>query len=120
MQRVWRSPLLAAGVVLLFLGLGNWLVSWNKVAEYSHRVRSDSAPREEHAVADFPALNQGTSATLLEHLNSGNRDYSAAQAKLDFYRVVESGGRLLAVSGLLLITLALLRSWRWRGGAAEP
>jgi hypothetical protein len=35
-------------------------------------------------------------------------------AKRDFYTVVQSGGRLIAVVGLLMIGVGLLQRWRER------
>ena len=119
MNRAWRNPALPAGVVLLVLGLGNWAVSCSRIAEYEPRANTvPSSPRVE-SLADFSELTPRTNTTLLKRLKRDMADYTVAGAKLDFYRVVQSGGRLLSALGLVLITAALAHSWRKRGRAAR-
>ncbi len=103
----WNSTLLS-GVVLVSLGLGNWFVSRDKVAEYSHRAAAGNSIRT-GTLAEFENLTPRTNAALIERMHKGPNDYSLADAKLDFYRVVESGGRIFTVIGLLLIGTAILR-----------
>ena len=120
MVRWGRDPLLICGVVLFFLGVGNWILGQSKMKEYTERARgSNSGPGVER-FGDFPELTARTNAALLERLQS---EYSHAAAKLDFYRVVESGGRAVSLGGLLLIVAALGRSlWhhRTRGDGIAP
>jgi hypothetical protein len=103
----WNSTLLS-GLVLVGLGLGNWLVSRDKVAEYSHRAAAGNSIRT-GTLAEFENLTPRTNAALIERLHRGPNDYNLADAKLDFYRVVESGGSIFTVTGLLMIAVALVR-----------
>lgn len=103
----WNSTLLS-GTLLVGLGLGNWFVSRNKVAEYSHRAAAGNSIRM-GTLAEFENLTPRTDAALIERMHRGPNDYSLADAKLDFYRVVDSGGRIFTVIGLLLIAAALFR-----------
>ena len=111
MDGQWRNPALAVGFVLLVLGVGNWLVSASKIAEYTPRASVSSDEDSVVSLEEFPELSARTNRPLLQRLDRGDADYSVADAKLDFYRVVESGGRLLSVAGMLLLTGALARGW---------
>lgn len=122
MDRWWRNPALGVGFVLLVLGVGNWLVSSSKIAEYAPRARAAANDESVASLEDFPQLSPRTNRTLLKRLDRGDVDYTLADAKLDFYRVVESGGRLLSLGGMLLITGALVHLWRrgsWRSTAGD-
>ena len=115
MDRAWRNPALPIGVVLLVLGLGNWVVSCNRIAEYEPRASTVARETSVQSLADYSELTPRTNATLLKRMNRGMAEYTVAGAKLDIYRVVQSGGRLLATVGLLLITSARAYTWRKRG-----
>lgn len=110
MAPLWRSPLLAAGIVLLVLGLGNWLVSRNKIAEYSHRIDPDGGVARMGNLAEYPRLTPQTNATLLARLHRGLGDYTFNTAKLDLYQVISGGGLVLSLVGLLLIGFTSVRT----------
>lgn len=112
MQGFWRHPALPIGTVLLLLGLGNWVVSRSKVLEYERRARLPELMEPASSLEGFTRLTPRTNATLLERLHHRLGDYGVADAKRDFYTVVQSGGRLIAVVGLLLIGVGLLQHWR--------
>ena len=112
MQSLWRQPVLTVGIVLLIVGMGNWLVSRNKILEYTERRQASNAIGQIGSLKEFPELTPRTNATLLKRLHRGLGDATLAEAKLDFYTVVHSGGRLFSALGLLLISLALLQRWR--------
>ena len=116
MAPLWRNPFLAVGVVLFVLGLGNWLVSRNKIIEYSRRTDADTSVQRVGSLDEYPHLTADTNATLLERLHRGFADYTFSSAKLDFYQVVNSGGRFLSLVGMLLIGLTVVRSWLERRG----
>ncbi len=107
-----RHSALPVGVVLFVLGVGNWIISGSKILEYTDRAESGEALEGMESPSDFPALTPRTNATLLARLHRGLGEYSLVDAKLDFYRLVQSGGRLIAVIGLFLIGIALLQRWR--------
>ncbi len=114
MQGFWRHPALPIGILLLVLGLGNWMGSRSKVLEYERRARAPELVERTGSVEGFKRLTPRTSATVLERLHHRLGDYGVADAKRDFYTVVSSGGRLIAVIGLLLIGIGLLQRWRER------
>lgn len=120
MVSVWRNPLLACGLGLLCLGAGNWWVGWSKMEEYSQRITDAETEPEAAPLVEFPELTPGTDATLLARLRRGLDTYTVSDAKLDFYRVVDSGGRLLAVAGLLLMCVALTHHHFFKRAERSP
>lgn len=114
MDGFWRHPALPIGVVLVVLGLGNWVASRDKIAEYEHRVREPDPSEGPSSLEGFTHLTPRTNATLLERLHPHFGDYGVAEARRDFYTVVQSGGRFIVVTGLLLIGIGLLQRWRDR------
>jgi hypothetical protein len=118
MGHLWRTPLLPTGIALFVLGVGNWVLSHNKIVEYTERARPSNSEVPPASFHEFAELTAQTNAMLLEPLHRGIADYSDAEAKLDFYRVVSSGGRTLALLGLLLAVLAVL--WARARRAAGP
>jgi hypothetical protein len=115
MASLWRNPWLAIGAVLVILGAGNWLVSRNKIAEYTPRAAAAEGLIEPAPPLDeFPYLAERTHRTLLLPLREGVVDENPASAKLDFYRVVRDGGLVLLLLGWFLIAVALLQTRRAR------
>jgi hypothetical protein len=114
MHGFWRYPALPVGIVLLVLGLGNWVASHGKIAEYERRMHEPDPIEGPIALDGFTHLTPRTNATLLERLLPHFGTYGVAAARRDFYVVVQSGGRLIAVIGLLLIGVGLLQRWRER------
>ena len=108
---VWRSPVVPIGLVLLLLGAGNWYTGWRKIVEYQSLLERGVAPAAVQEFADFSALTARTNAMLLAPLQNVSRDYTFTHARLDFYQVVRSGGRVLMLAGLLLIATGLGRTW---------
>jgi hypothetical protein len=111
---VLRHPLLPVGVLLVLLGFGNWYTGRDKTSEYEHLLASGSLPPPVENVEDFHELNERTSATLLSRLQRGSDEHTFVNAKLDFYKVVRSGGRLFMLCGLFCAAAALIRTWYWR------
>lgn len=86
----YRNLPLVVGLVLMLLGLGNWLTGEIRTEE--HRAS---------ALAER-ANGAGPSAEEIE----------IARVRMDFYHVVASGGRLLAAGGFLLAAIGLARHLR--------
>ena len=112
MQGFWRHPAFPIGIVLVMLGLGNWLVSRDKVVDYARRASAPAPLARPDALSDYKRLTPRTNATLLERLHRGLGDYGFADAKRDFYTVMQSGGRFIAAAGFLLIGWGLVGRWR--------
>lgn len=123
MVRLWRTPILPVGIALFVLGIGNWILSSNRLIEYTQRSRPSNSSIPASDLTDFPELTPRTNAMLVERLHRGVADYSDVDAKLDFYRVVKRGGGTLVVIGLLLVGLAPIHARRLahaRGGGQHP
>lgn len=86
----WRNTLFVVGLTLIALGIGNWVTGAQRLGEQEALLaRLGSDPGE------LEAREQAL----------------VARSRLDFYHVVESGGRLLVATGLLVSTAGALR-WR--------
>lgn len=109
---LYRSHLFVAGIALITLGLGNYLAADSKVDHYQELIAT-IAPQ----VQTVPSLL----------LREGGRPFPTeawerweiARAKLDFYHIVLSGGRLMTSIGLVCTVLALIRLRRQRVRAAH-
>jgi hypothetical protein len=111
---LFKRPLLVAGALLLVLGAGNWIVSRNKLIEYNQRAASSRLAEPAAPLDGQPNLTAAQNAALLERLHPRTGAYSFVQAKLDFYRIVNAGGRVFVLLGLLLAGASVLRSRRER------
>lgn len=120
MQWFWRYPSLPVGLVLIVLGLGNWSVSQPKVAEYTRRASAPDPIDTRASFEDFARLTARTNAGVLEALHRGTGDYGDAEAKRDLYTVLDSGGRFIALVGVLLAGIGLIQHWRRLGVRGRP
>lgn len=99
-DRWYKSTLLVTGLVLLVLGIGNWVTGTVRLREHEAIVRAPSPTP--HVVARPHAGVAGSSQEEIE----------IARGRMDFYHVVASGGRLMTLVGFVLVTFALARRLR--------
>jgi hypothetical protein len=111
---LWRNPFFPVGLFLVVLGLGNWYAGRDKCVEYEQLLAAGKLPAPAQHFTEFPELNAHTTATLLRPLQRGNDAQMLAGTKLDFYRVVQGGGRMLVLVGLFLAAAGLIHSYRQR------
>lgn len=109
-----RNPLVPVGVLLMIIGFGNWYTGIDKGAEYERLLAAGNPPTTIDDYEDFDHLTARTTATLLDPLQRGSDEYTLANAKLDFYKVVQSGGRMLMLVGLFCGAAGVIRSWHRR------
>ncbi len=101
-QLLSRNYLFITGAVLVVLGIGNAITALSKVHEYQ-AVLTATAPQVQAATAFMFRGEQ-------RYFPSEARErWEIAQAKLDFYHVVLSSGRLMLGLGLLCSAIALIR-----------
>ena len=106
-----RSPLLPVGLLLVIIGFGTWYTGQDTGAEYEQLLAAGNLPAPVEQFEDFRELDARTTATLLTALQRGADEYTIVNAKLDFYKVVQSGGRLLILLGLFCAAAGMIRSW---------
>ena len=97
-QRSWYNNLpLVAGLVLVLLGLGNWVTGTLRTSVYEAKL--------ENAVS---APSRG--GVSGERLSA--EEVEIARVRMDFYHVVASGGRFMTAAGFLLATFGIARALR--------
>lgn len=98
-----RHPVFAVGIVLLVLGVGNWMVARSRLAEYVDVQDGHEPVATLGNFEEFNELDARTNAELLRPLHRGVYDRVLTDTKIDFYKVVRSGGALFAFAGLGMI-----------------
>lgn len=106
-----RIALIPAGIVFLLLGIGNWITGQTKVTEHEQLLEAQTAPARMQQFEEFTQLSARTNASLLRPLQARSDEQAAILQKLDFYRVVASGGRLVTLLGIFTLLVALLVTW---------
>ena len=108
----YSSTTMVAGLVCLVLGIGNWTVGSVESSKYQALLRKTSRTGLEETYRSFQELDRQKNAEALKRINNDRQKYNAARAKLNFFFVVLSGGKLLFVIGALLAlsaTVSLIR-----------
>lgn len=101
-QSLARNYLFIAGLVLIVLGVGNAVAALTKVHEY-RAVLTATTPQVEAATAlVFRGAQRYVPSEARER-------WEIAQAKLDFYHVVLTSGRLMFGLGIACTALGLIR-----------
>jgi hypothetical protein len=95
---------LVAGVVLLVLGLGNWIMGLDKTGQYGRRM--ERAVEIGGPTARLPF--NGT-ASILDEYTYSREFYADSLAKYEYYRVVRNGGAMLMLIGVGLMVGAAIR-----------
>jgi hypothetical protein len=106
-----RSALLPIGLLLVVIGLGNWYTGLTQGAQHEELLATGKLPAPVASFDDFPELNAHTTATLLKPLQRGSDQHTLVSAKLDFYKVVQSGGHILVLLGLFCSAAGVVRTW---------
>jgi hypothetical protein len=110
-MKLLRAPLVIVGLLLTAIGFGNVYTGRTKTAEYEQLLSTHTVESEPERRPQATKLEPHLRTTLLKSL-SGRRDvFSVARAKLDFYRVVYSGGRLLMLLGTFCAIAGIIHFW---------
>ena len=96
--------MLIGGLVLVVLGLGNWVMAASKVDQYQRAMAR--ARQAGGATVERPF--RGT-ASILEERGEAHERFESARLKQEYYRVVYRGGILLCVLGTGLCGGAIVR-----------
>jgi hypothetical protein len=103
----WR---VVAGVVLMLLGTGNWLVGLNGIVQYRRLVVATSPSAELYR--NFDELDARTDGAVLAPLTQDERTVSYAAAQMDFYHAVYLTGCILFALGLMISLMAFIGAIR--------
>jgi len=106
---IYSSYLLVAGLILLILGLGNWIVGAVQVTKFQRLLRNTAKTGLEDSYRSFQELDLRKNEEVLRRINRDREKYNTARVKVDFYYVVLGGGRLLFFLGLFLTCFGLIR-----------
>ena len=106
---IYSSYLLVAGLILLILGLGNWIVGAVQVTKFQRLLRNTAKTGLEDSYRSFQELDLRKNEEVLRRINRDREKYNTARVKVDFYYVVLGGGRLLFFLGLFLTFFGLIR-----------
>lgn len=99
---LYKSHLFVAGIALMVLGAGNYLIAVSRVEHYQGVVKNVTPTIQTDA---FFLLSTGK-----PHFPSEARErWEIARAKRDFYHVVLSAGRFMVGIGLLCTAISLIR-----------
>ena len=99
--------LIVGGVLLVLFGIGNWLTGAVRTRPYLEYLEQHPGPR---------FSRQGLKAELLEPPDEERQERDVARAKLEFYQVVQSGGRFMVLLG----SVSLLGGWVARRARRYP
>jgi hypothetical protein len=109
LKDIFSSYLLMAALILLSLGIGNWIFGAIQITKYQKMLQSTAERGRGNSYQNFQELDQRKSEEVLSRINKGTERSNTARVKVDFYYVVLAGGRLLFFLGLFLTFLALIR-----------
>jgi len=104
---LYKSYTFVAGIALILLGYGNYLAAISKVNHYQ-TVITEITPQLQVASVFLPY------GEIPRFPNEAHERWEIARAKLDFYHVVLSAGRLMMSIGLLCTAISLIHMRRQR------
>ena len=105
----YSNSALVAGIVCLFLGIGNWVTGSMETSKYQSLLFKTARTGLEESYRNFQELDQQKNEEVLRRMNDSREKFNAARVKLNFFYVVLIGGRILFLLGLLLILGSLIR-----------
>src|ERR1700741_3745871 len=94
----YKNLLLVAGVLLIVLGIGNWVTGAIQSRPHAEILRLNPGPKPS---------NESWRSGLLEPPDDKREERDVARAKLEFYQLVQSGGRFMVLLG----ATCLLAGW---------
>lgn len=105
-----------AGIVLLVLGIGNWYTGSSRLDRYRGLLAEGPTSQPGVGYREFRHLTAAMNETLLNPLRDGAGQYQRIQAKVDFYRVAESTGKIFFLIGLLSVGAGVANDRRQLSG----
>jgi hypothetical protein len=108
-RELYSSHLMISGLVCLVLGIGNWTVGAIETSKYQALLYKTARTGLEETYRSFQELDHQKNEEVLRRINDDREKFNAARVKLNFFYIVLVGGRLLFLSGALLMLAALVR-----------
>jgi hypothetical protein len=108
-RELYSSHLMISGLVCLILGIGNWTVGAIETSKYQALLYKTARTGLEETYRSFQELDHQKNEEVLRRINDDREKFNAARVKLNFFYIVLIGGRLLFLSGALLMLAALVR-----------
>lgn len=96
------------GLVLIFLGAGNWTIGLQRTQIYSRMIASRAHTASSTDYRSFDELEAGGGGAVLEPLTEQERQTSYATARMDFYHAAFLVGRVMAIIGVGLALLGFM------------
>ena len=118
-MKLLRAPLVIVGMLLTVIGFGNIYTGSTKIAEYEQSLKVVRIEDQPQRRSDATRLEPHLRSTLLDSLAGQQDPLSFQRAKLDFYRVVYSGGRLIILLGMFCVAAGVIHFW-YRETRATP
>ena len=86
----YKNAFLVAGVLLILLGIGNWVTGAIQQQPHAEYLRLNPGPKIGHATPQ---------SEILEPPDDKREERDVARARLEFYQLVQSGGRFMVLLG---------------------
>ena len=103
---VYRDWRIMAGLMLVFLGTGNWIIGLNKARAASQMIAqaSHTSPG-----SDYRSFDEVDSAgAVLKPFTEEGARVSYATARMDFYHVTFLSGQVLVIVGLIVTMIGFI------------
>jgi len=103
MYRDWR---VMAGLMLVCLGAGNWIIGLNKTRTAMQLIAqaTHSAPGSDYR--SFDELD--SDGAVLKHFTEEEKRVSYATARMDFYHVTFLSGQVMVIVGLIVTMIGFI------------
>ena len=103
---VYRDWRIMAGLMLVFLGAGNWIIGLNKARAASQMIAqaANTSPS-----TDYRSFDEVDSAgAVLQPFTEEEARVSYATARMDFYHVTFLSGQAMVIVGLILTFIGFI------------
>jgi hypothetical protein len=105
---VYRDWRIMAGLALILLGAGNWIVGLEKTEESSRMIAAATRVLPSGDYRSFDELDAGADSAVLRPFVQQEERVSYATARMDFYHVTFLTGQIVTVAGVILTFLGFI------------
>jgi hypothetical protein len=103
---VYRDWRIVAGLVLAFVGAGNWIVGLNRTRVASQMIAQAKSTSPSTDYRSFDEVD--STASVLQPFTEEEARVSYATARMDFYHVTFITGQALVIVGLLVTLIGFI------------